>query len=135
MKSVTVVSDDRVGLLADMSYILGKSSLTIEGLAVDVAGGKAVICLEVKDPKRAAEVLHSNGFVTTAPDSIIIKISNGSMEEISEMLESAKVHIISLNPLSSSQEDSIYAMSVDKPRKATKLLSAFILGHAGDPYH
>jgi hypothetical protein len=133
MKLVTIVSDDRVGLLADISYILGKSSINIDGLSVDVVGGKAVISLEVKDPKRASEVLHSNGFTTTSLDSIIIKISNDAMEEITEMLEGEKVQVMSMNPLSSDAEDSIYALSVDKPRKAAKMLSAFILGNSEAP--
>jgi hypothetical protein len=133
MKSVTIVSDDRVGLLADISYILGKSSINIDGLSVDVVGGKAVISLEVRDAKRASEVLHCNGFRTTSLDSIIIKISNDSMDEITEMLEGEKVQVRELSSLSSDAVDSIYALSVDKPRKAAKMLSAFILGNSEAP--
>ncbi len=133
MKSVTIVSDDRVGLLADISYILGKSSINIDGLSVDVVGGKAVISMEVKDPKRASDVLQCNGFKTTSLDSIIIKIANDAVEEITDMLEGEKVQVMELNPLSSDAEDSIYAISVDKPRKATKMLSAFILGNSETP--
>ncbi len=133
MKSVTIVSDDRVGLLADISYILGKSAINIDGLSVDVVGGKAVISLEVKDSKRAADVLHCNGFRTTSLDSIIIKIANNAVEEITDMLEGEKVQVMELSPLSSDAEDSIYAISVDKPRKATKMLSAFILGNSETP--
>ena len=133
MKSVTIVSDDRVGLLADISYILGKSSINIDGLSVDVVGGRAVISLEVKDSKRASDVLHSNGFRTTSPDSIIIKVSNDAMEEITEMLEGEKVRVMELSSLSSDAMDSIYALSVDKPRKAAKMLSAFILGNSEAP--
>ena len=55
------------------------------------------------------------------------------MEEITEMLEGEKVQVMSMNPLSSDAEDSIYALSVDKPRKAAKMLSAFILGNSEAP--
>lgn len=133
MKSVTIVSDDRVGLLADISYILGKSSINIDGLSVDVVGGRAVISLEVKDPRRASDVLQCNGFRTTSLDSIIIKVSNDAMEEITEMLEGEKVQVKEMNSLSSDAEDSIYAISVDKPRKAAKMLSAFLLGNSEAP--
>jgi len=133
MKSVTIVSDDRVGLLADISYILGKSAINIDGLSVDVVGGKAVISLEVKDPRRASEVLHSNGFSTTSLDSIIIKVSNDAVDEITEMLAGEKVQVKELSSLSSDAADSIYALSVDKPRKAAKMLSAFILGNSEAP--
>lgn len=133
MKSVTIVSDDRVGLLADISYILGKSGINIDGLSVDVVGGKAIISLEVKDPKRASAALHCNGFTTASLDSIIIKVASDSVEEITEMLEGEKVQVRELSPLSSDADDAIYALSVDKPRKAAKMLSAFLLGNSETP--
>ena len=133
MKSVTIVSDDRVGLLADVSYILGKSNLTIDGLVVDVIGGKAVISLEVKDPKRAKDVLERNGFNTAKPDAIVIKVGNNSVGKITEMLEGEKVSVSEMTTLSTDSHDTIYALNVDKPRKATKMLSHFLLGNDPRP--
>lgn len=134
MKSVTIVADDRVGLLADISYILGKANMNINGLHVDVIGGKAIINLEVKDTKKAGDVLARNGFTTTDPASIVIKVSNNSMEKITEMLEVEKITVKELATLSSDSTDGIFAINVDKPRKATKMLSPFMLGNLEAPY-
>jgi hypothetical protein len=134
MKSITIVSDDRVGLLADISYILGKSSVNIDGLSVDVLGGKAVIALEVKDPRRAQDILTRNGFNTTHPEAIVIKVSNNSMEKITEMLETEKISVQALSMLSSDKSDGIFALNVDKPRKAHKMLTPFMLGNEPAPY-
>lgn len=133
MKSVTIVSDDRVGLLADISYILGKSNVNTDGLHVDVIGGKAIISLEVKDIKKAGDTLAMNGFRTTNPSSIVIKVSNNSMDKITEMLEVEKITVKELSTLSVDSSDGIFALDVDKPRKATKMLGPFILGNA-EPY-
>jgi hypothetical protein len=133
MKSVTIVSEDRVGLLADISYILGKSSVNIEGLSVDVLGGKAVIALEVKDQKKATDILGRNGFETTHPEAIVIKVSNESVDKITEMLETEKINVKGLSMLSSDKSDGIFAVSVDKPRKAHKMLSPFMLGNSVTP--
>jgi len=134
MKSITIVADDRVGLLADISYILGKSNVNIDGLYVDVIGGRAVINMEVKDPKKAADVLVRNGFKTMDPSSIVIKVSNNSMEKITEMLEVEKISVKDLSMLSSDSSEGIFAINVDKPRKATKMLSPFMLGNLDVPY-
>jgi hypothetical protein len=134
MKSVTIVSEDRVGLLADISYILGKSNMNIDGLSVDVLGGKAVIGLEVKDPKKATDVLGRNGFRTTNPDAIVIKVANESMGRITEMLEGEKIAVTEMSMLSSDHSDGIFALHVDKPRKATKMLEQFRLGNGPSPY-
>ncbi len=135
MKSVTIVSEDRVGLLADISYILGKSNMNIDGLSVDVLGGKAVIALEVKDPNRASDVLSRNGFKITNPDAIVIKVANDSMGRITEMLEGEKISVTEMSTLSSDRSDGIFALHVDKPRKATKMLEQFRLGNSNpNPY-
>ncbi len=134
MKSVTIVSEDRVGLLADISYILGKSNMNIDGLSVDVLGGKAVIALEVKDPRKATDVLGRNGFRTTNPDAIVIKVANEHMGRITEMLEGEKIAVTEMSTLSSDQSDGIFALNVDKPRKATKMLEQFRLGNGPNPY-
>lgn len=133
MKQVTLVSDDRVGLLADISYILGKSSVNIEGLHVDVIGGRAVISMEVKDPKKATDILTRNNFKTTDPAAIVIKVANNSMEKITEMLEVEKVTVKELSMLSKDANEGIFAINVDKPRKATKMLSPFLLGNQAEP--
>ncbi len=135
MKSVTIVSEDRVGLLADISYILGKSNMNIDGLSVDVLGGKAVIALEVKDPHRASDVLSRNGFRITNPDAIVIKVANDSMGRITEMLQGEKISVTEMSMLSSDHSDGIFALHVDKPRKATKMLEQFRIGNnSPNPY-
>ncbi|MFH1260670.1 MAG: ACT domain-containing protein, partial [Candidatus Micrarchaeota archaeon] len=129
MKSVTIVSDDRVGLLADISYILGKSNLNIDGLFVDVIGGKAVISLEVKDIKKTTTVLEQNGYTTADAGAIVIKISNNEVSKISEMLAGERVIVKDISKISSDICDGVFAVQVDKPRKALKLLAPFILGN------
>jgi hypothetical protein len=134
MKSVTIISEDKVGLLADISYILGKSNVNIDGLFVDVVGGKAVISLEVKDPKKASLILESNGFNLAHPEAIVVKVSSNSMEKLTEMLEFEDISVTELSMLSTDKEDGVFAIKVDKPRKAYKMLSPFLLGHNGRSY-
>lgn len=128
MKTVTIVAEDRVGLLADVSYILGKSNINIDALCVEVINGKAIIAMGVKDPKKTSTVLQSNGFKTTGEDAIVIKVSNKAVADIREMLEQEKVLVKQFNTISSNDKDTIYALEVDKPRKASKMLGSFILG-------
>jgi hypothetical protein len=134
MKSITIVSEDRVGLLADISYILGKSNVNIEGLFVDVVGGKAIISLEVKDQKKASGVLTDNGFITADSGAIVIKASGDAKDRITEMLEGERVQVTDFSVLTSDSSESIYAINVDKPRKASRILNTFILGQNVNPY-
>jgi hypothetical protein len=136
MRSVTVIAEDRVGLLADISYVLGKSGIKIDGLGVENIGGKTVMSFSVKDPKKAKAVLESNGYNTTELDSIVIKVSDHitGMSRITEMLTRARVHIAALSMITSSASEGVFSLRVDKPRKAAKLLRDALLGNSGESY-
>ena len=43
MKELLVLAKDRIGLLADLSYILGEAGIDIESISADTLGDKAVI--------------------------------------------------------------------------------------------
>jgi hypothetical protein len=137
MKTVTVIAEDRVALLADISYVLGKSNINIDGLNVEIVGGKAVISLSVRDPKKARDILARNGYNTTDMDAIVIKVHDhvsGGMAAITERLSKAKVHIENLSMLSSSASEGVFALQVDKPRKAAKLLRDAVLLNQNSSY-
>lgn len=119
--------------MADISYILGKSNVNIEGLFVDVIGGKAVISLDVRDPGKATDILGRNGFKTASQDAIIIKVANDHTEKITEILEGEKVQVKEFSKISSDTKDGIFAVKVDKPRKAVKILNPFLLGNNPNP--
>lgn len=137
MKTITVVADDRIGLLADISYILGKSGLSMDGLTVEVVGGKAVMSLETRDPRKAQHILESNGFRTVKANSIVIKVSDHvrAAGEINEMLAGEKIRVKDLSLLSSDSRSGIFALLVDKPRKAARMLNEFILGRDMNPLY
>jgi hypothetical protein len=136
MKSVTVISDDRVGLMADISYVLGKSGVNIESLNVEIVGAKAVISLLVKDPKKAKTILESNGYNTAALDAIVIKVSDhlNNLSKITDKLSRARVNIDDLSTISTSTSEGVFALRVDKPRKAAKLLGQNVLLNCNSDY-
>jgi hypothetical protein len=136
MKSVTVISDDRVGLMADISYVLGKSGVNIESLNVEIVGAKAVISLLVKDPKKAKAILESNGYNTAALDAIVIKVSDhlNNLSNVKDRLTRARVNIDDLSTISTSSSEGVFALRVDKPRKAAKLLGQNVLLNCHSDY-
>ncbi len=129
MRPVTVVCEDRTGLLADVSYILSKSGININSLDVHVVGGKAILSLQVKDPKKAKIILEKNGFSTMGLDAIVIKLSKNlrNITQIKEMLERKKVKMENISEISSDVNDGVFAITVNKPRKATRLLEDFVV--------
>jgi hypothetical protein len=128
MKMITVVSDDRVGLLADISYVLGKSGINIEGVNVDVCAGKAIVALALKNTEKAEEVLSNSGYSVNPSDWLFIKHgSEPSIDELKRTLLRHRIHVEKLNLVAQDIAHSIYAMSVDRPRKAVKVLREILI--------
>ena len=130
MRSVVVVADNKEGLLSDLSYILSKSGVAINGIDVDIVGGKAVLSLTVKDPGRAKGVLERNGFDTVEPKALVIKVSHHlrSFGEVMKMLEKKKVRIEDYSEITSDDNGGVFALMVNKRRKASRLLENFMIG-------
>lgn len=129
MHGITVVADDKIGLLADISYILGKAKVNIESLSVTSVGGKAVISLLVKDPKKAEEVLKSNGYRISSGNTLFVRLANkpGALAEIAEMLAKHKINGENLTMVTTDGKEGIMSITVDRIRKARSALKEYLV--------
>lgn len=128
IKQIVVVAEDRVGLLADISYILGKARINIESLSAEAQGNKCIIDLAVKNEKKATELLTNNGYQVLHPDSIVVRIKDdpGQMAQFSSKLSGAKISLKSLNIITKENGFDTYALQVDHTAKARRVLSSYL---------
>ncbi|MCX6772039.1 MAG: ACT domain-containing protein [Candidatus Micrarchaeota archaeon] len=129
MKQLTVVVADKVGVLAELSYLLGKARVNIEAISAEVQGGKSVISLVVSDEKKAEMILKSNGYHVLAGEILVVKVKDapGALSEISKKLQRAKINIESIYLLTRGEGYSLDALMVDKPKKAKKVLAGYLV--------
>jgi hypothetical protein len=124
MKSITIVADDKVGLLADISYILAKESINIESLNVDVISDKAVIILNVKEGDKARTALEASGYNVTEENMVIVKLDDkpGELSRITKMLASEGVNIDNVLILTRDGKNTVLSLAVDNTKKASEIL-------------
>jgi len=129
MKSITIVSEDKVGLLADISYILAKAHVNIESINVEVISGKAIINLSMSDRDKGKEVLEGAGFKIEEMNSVVVKLTDkpGELNRISTKLAREGVNIQSMKTLSRDGKTTVLALSVDHPRKAEMVLEEYLM--------
>jgi len=129
MKQLTIMVDDRVGLLADISYVLGAARINIESISVEVQGGKALINVTVKDDKRAEQLLAANGYKVLESDVLVVKVKDtpGQLAEVSKRLRDANISVQSLYLVAKGDGYTLDALKVDKPKAAKKLLGDCVL--------
>ena len=131
MKTITITADDRVGLLADISYVLGKAKVNIESVGVDVIGGKAVITLIIKDFVKAKTALLNSGFNAEEENSVVIKLMDqpGELSKITAILASEKISIQKMHIISRDGSHTILSFSVDNVKRTSKVLDSYLLNH------
>jgi hypothetical protein len=124
MHGITIVADDRVGLLADISYILGTTHINIETISVSVIGGKAVVTLLVKNPEKAEAVLRNSGFLVSSGDVLFVKVADqpGALAEIAKKLADNKINGENLTMITKDGNNGILSIKVDRLRKAKDVL-------------
>ncbi|MEM4347947.1 MAG: ACT domain-containing protein [Candidatus Anstonellaceae archaeon] len=130
MKQIAIIADDRVGLLADISYILGKAKINIEAISVQTQGDKGIINLTVKDDQKAMKMLSSNGFQVFASDILLVRLKDepGEMAKMTKILRDNHINIESLYIVARGCDGfAVHALKVDKQKKAKKLLSDYII--------
>jgi hypothetical protein len=129
MKSITIIADDKVGLLADISYVLAKSKINIDSINVDVVGGKAIISIGVADPVKSRQVVEAAGYKTEDQNAVVIKLTDkpGELNRITALLTKEGVAVQSVRTLSKDNSNTVLALVVDKPKRAATVLSPYLI--------
>ncbi|MEW6035651.1 MAG: ACT domain-containing protein [Candidatus Micrarchaeota archaeon] len=129
MKSITIVADDKVGLLADISYVLAKSKINIDTINVDVVGGKAIISLGISDPAKGKQVVEAAGYKVEDPNAVVIKLPDkpGELNRITNLLSKEGVNIQNVHTLTKDSVNTVLSVVVDKPKRAALILQPHLI--------
>jgi hypothetical protein len=128
MKQITVVSEDKVGLLAEISYALAKNDINIEALHFDVVGKKAIVGLVVADSERAKSALGKAGYKVADDNCVMIRLDDkpGEFNRLASMLAQEGIHIGKVNMVSRDGKTTMLSIVVDKPEPAAKILHDYL---------
>ncbi|MFA5108551.1 MAG: ACT domain-containing protein [Candidatus Micrarchaeia archaeon] len=128
MKQITVVVEDQVGKLADVSFILGKSKINIDSISMGKIGDKSVIHLTVKNEEKAVSLLKANKYECFASDVLIVKLLNspGELAKMTKLLSDAKIDVENVTVVTQGPKYSLYSMKVDRMAKAEKVLQEYL---------
>nr|QNO54430.1 hypothetical protein IPKNHHKO_00004 [Methanosarcinales archaeon ANME-1 ERB7] len=129
MRTITIVADDKVGLLADISYVLGKAKVNIESINGDVVSDKSVIMLSLSDAHRGKDVLEASGYKVAEVNSVVLRLKDepGELARITNMLSQDGVSIQNVHMLSKNGRETVISVSVDKPKRASSVLREYLV--------
>ncbi|MFA5077578.1 MAG: ACT domain-containing protein [Candidatus Micrarchaeia archaeon] len=134
IKEIILLAKDRLGLVADVSYVLAKEKINIEQINVSVVDEKAIIMLGVASAKheKAKVALERNGFEILPAKSIVVRLDDtpGTLAEVSRKLSGAKVNVLNIHILGKKDGSVFDSIVVDRPREARKVLGSAVVNES-----
>ncbi len=129
MKTIRIVENDEVGIVADISHALGSAKININSIHVDVVAGKAIITIGISDAARGREVLESAGYTVEETDELVIALDDkpGELDTVARILAKGRINIEKMITLSNNGEKSVLSIKVDDPAKAAVLLKKYLI--------
>ncbi|NYZ79397.1 hypothetical protein H0N99_04590 [Candidatus Micrarchaeota archaeon] len=128
MKELTIFAKDRVGLLADITEMMGKNGVNIEFLSGEAVAGIAVLHMTFSNELAAASLLERAGFTVISSDILVLRIPNkpGEIGRISRMLSDEGINIQNIYFMGEKARHGFFAVKVDRPDDAKGILKEYI---------
>lgn len=134
MKDIVIITQDRAGLVADISQTIGAAGVNIETLEAEEAHDLAVITLTVDQYDLALRALHSAGFEAVTEDAIVIRIADepGGLARIAVRFKEANINLRSLRILRRHKGLALVALATDRRREAMDLVRDCLIGEQSE---
>ena len=129
MDQIVIVSDDRPGILANISHILGKDGININGVNASIVERRAIITLLVKNKERAIALLQQNGYNVLTRRMIAVRLMDvpGEQAKFTQLLADRSINMEDMHMVAREKGSVIYAIKVDKYDEAKEVLKGYLL--------
>jgi hypothetical protein len=136
IKKLTLIMDDKLGLLSEISYVLAKERINIEeidALSVDRKKAVVVIGVDASVYDRAKNALERNGFKLEPQNALVVALSDkpGELARVSKQLSDHNIYIERVVTLG--KDDSgrrLVQFFVNNVKEARKVLSDYLVSES-----
>ena len=125
MKQITIVSNNRPGLAAEITEALAAHNINIENIDAETAGDTAVAILTVDRYDDALNVLNTIPNIrAVSEDAILIRLADkpGALAEIARRFKDANINLRSLRFIHKDSGHGIVAICTERSEEALELV-------------
>ena len=125
MKQLSLITQSKIGLIAEITEALAAENINIENIDAKSFEDKAVIVMSVDNYELAMEILERfENFQIVAEDVILIKLQNepGALAKIARRFTDAKISLRSISFVHRNQEAGLVAISTERSAAALELV-------------
>jgi len=129
MKRITVIAEDRKGLIADLSEMLADGGVNILTINAQGEGTRAYLRLRVEPYDLALALLRDAGYQAVSDDVLILRVADrpGALARIARSLAEKELDIRGLTMVQRGEGFCVVAVATDNQPLAKDLLKQDLL--------
>lgn len=95
VKQITVTTEDKAGMLAEVSKVIGGTGVNIDAVCAYAMDGKAIFMIVTSDSAKASAALEGKGYKVKEGDVVIADLDNkvGAAAGMGEKLKKAGINL------------------------------------------
>jgi hypothetical protein len=132
MKEITVIAEDRPGIMADITELLANVGINIESIDAETLGANAVVRLIVDRYDDALRALNSAHYHALTEDAILVCLDDepGSLARVARRFRDAGVNLraVRLVCRDTREKKAIVAIAAEKTEQAIALVKDVLIG-------
>lgn len=125
MQRITVVVQNRAGLLAEITELLASKGLSISSIVADSVGAQGVLHIDLERVDEALAALTSAGYNAVTEDVLLARVEDrpGALAQLSRRLMEANLDIRGLNMVQRNDGWAVVAIATNDNARARSILS------------
>ena len=124
MKEIVIVTQNRRGLIADITNAVGSHGINIEGLNAEEVQDMAVVELTVDKYDEAIECLRDTGFDAIGEEALIVQVPDepGALARVAKRFKEADIDLRSVRIVRRDSGVAVVAIATERTERARELV-------------
>jgi len=130
MKQITIVTENRTGVVADVTEALAGNNINIETLDAEAVDDSGIIILTVDRYDEALQVLSQIPDIqAVSEEAILIRLEDkpGALAQIARRFHTAQIGLRSIRILKRDPPNSVVAISTERTAEALELVKDLLI--------
>ena len=125
MKQLSIITENRLGIVTEISEALAQENINIESIDAELAGNNVVVVLNVDQYDKALSIIRQfDTMQVITENAILIRLKNepGALAKISRRFTNAKLDLRGIRFISRDQDYALVAISTHRTKEALLLV-------------
>ena len=129
MKDIIIVTQNRAGLVSDITSILAERGINIETIDAEEVQGVAVVDLTVDRYNDALRGSRDAGFEAVAKDAFLIRVEDqpGALAKVTQRFKEAGIDLRSVRFIRRQEGTAFIALATDRTDEAKALVQDYLV--------